>query len=47
VHPIDRIVTIYVLENGSYGKPAMQELIGTSTSVILPAVTIDWALDKG
>ena len=47
VHPIDRIVTIYVLENGSYGKQAMQELIGISTSVILPAVTIDWALETG
>lgn len=47
VHPIDRIVTIYVLENGNYGKPAMQELIDTSTSAILPTVTIDWALDVG
>ena len=47
VHPLDRIVTMYVLENGSYGKPAMQELMGTSTSAILPAVTVDWALDAG
>lgn len=45
VHPTDRIVTIYVLENGSYGKPVMQELSDTTSSAILPAVTIDWSLD--
>ncbi len=43
VHPVDRIVTIYVLENGSYGKPAMQELVNTTSSAILPTVRIDWA----
>ncbi|MBK6998464.1 MAG: Uma2 family endonuclease [Rhodoferax sp.] len=47
VHPVDRIVTIYVLENGSYGKPAMQELVNTSSSVILPAVMVDWTFDEG
>ena len=47
VHPLDRIITIYVMENGSYGKPAMQELVGTSTSATLPAVTVEWALDTG
>ncbi len=46
VHPVDRIVTIYVLENGSYGKPAMQELVNTTSSVILPAVRIDWTLTQ-
>ena len=27
VHPIDKLVIIYLLENGAYGKPALQELL--------------------
>ncbi|HLA34067.1 MAG TPA: Uma2 family endonuclease [Rhodocyclaceae bacterium] len=42
VHPIDNIVTVYVLENGSYGKPTLQELIGTTSSAVLPGVAVDW-----
>jgi Uma2 family endonuclease len=43
VHPTDRIVTIYLLENGAYGKPAVYELQGTTAAVTLPQVVIDWA----
>ena len=43
VHPLDKVVTIYLLENGAYGKPGVQELAGTSTATILPGITIDRA----
>ena len=43
VHPTDRVVTIYLLENGAYGKPAVYELQGTTAAVTLPKVVIDWA----
>jgi Uma2 family endonuclease len=42
VHPVDNLVTIYLLENGVYGKPAMQELVGTTAATILPQAVIDW-----
>lgn len=42
VHPVDRIVSIYLLENGAYGKPIVQELDGTTGAAILPRVVIDW-----
>lgn len=43
VHPADRVVTIYLLENGVYGKPAIFELVGTTAATTLPEVVIDWA----
>ncbi|MCX8086245.1 MAG: Uma2 family endonuclease [Rhodocyclaceae bacterium] len=43
VHPSDRVVTIYLWENGVYGKPAIQELTETTAATILPGVIIDWA----
>ena len=45
VHPTDRILTRYVLENGVYGIPLLQELVGVTASAILPAVVVDWSLD--
>lgn len=42
VHPVDRVLTIYRLEGTEYGKPAVQELGGTTDVAILPGVTIDW-----
>ncbi|MDN5872662.1 MAG: Uma2 family endonuclease [Nitrococcus sp.] len=42
VHPVDRIVTVYELEQGSYGKPRIQELRKTLASVAIEVVTIDW-----
>lgn len=43
VHPMDRVVSIYLLDNGTYGKPVVQELDGTTAVAILPQVVIDWA----
>lgn len=43
VHPTDRVLTVYVLENGAFGMPAIQELIGATPSAILPNVAIEWA----
>lgn len=42
VHPVDLVVTIYRLENGSYGRPAVQELRGRTTCSAC-AVEVDWA----
>ena len=42
VHPVDNVVTIYVLAEGAYGKPEIQECRGTSTSTLLPNLAIDW-----
>jgi Uma2 family endonuclease len=43
VHPVDRIVTIYRLEQGAYGKPEVSELTGETRVTCLPQITIDWA----
>jgi len=42
VHPADKVVTIYLLENGAYGKPALQEMVGSTTTTALPGITIVW-----
>jgi len=42
VHPIDRILSVYVLQDGAYGAPELFELSGRVSSRILPEVTIDW-----
>ncbi|GAB4178280.1 MAG: Uma2 family endonuclease [Rhodocyclaceae bacterium] len=42
VHPTDRIVIIYLLENAAYGRPAVHELTGQLAPAILPHVSIDW-----
>jgi Uma2 family endonuclease len=42
VHPIDRVVTIYRLENGAYGRPAVQELSGRSACSACPGVAVHW-----
>ena len=43
VHPLDKVVTIYLLENSVYGEPAVQELAGTSSATVLPEIAIDGA----
>lgn len=43
VHPVDRIVSIYLLLDGAYGKPAVQELEGSTAAQAVPGVVIDWA----
>ena len=42
VHPVDRVLTIYRLEDGAYGRPAVQELTGQTRSAACPGVEVDW-----
>ncbi|MGH8201165.1 MAG: Uma2 family endonuclease [Steroidobacteraceae bacterium] len=42
VHPGDRTLTAYRLEDGRYGRPAILELRGRTSISAVPGVTIDW-----
>jgi Uma2 family endonuclease len=42
VHPTDRVLTVYRLENGVYGKPDTQLLEGETPVGVLPGVVIAW-----
>jgi len=42
VHPTDRIVIIYWLTDGAYGRPDVFELVGSAVSRVLPELAIDW-----
>jgi len=42
VHPIDRMVTVYRLVDGEYGKPDVFELSGETPVGVLPEVVIQW-----
>jgi Uma2 family endonuclease len=42
VHPTDRILTVYLLQNGEYGKPDIFKLEGSTPVAVLPGVSIDW-----
>jgi len=42
VHPVDRIVTVYRLEDGRYGVPEVREWQGRQTVAAVPGVEIDW-----
>lgn len=42
VHPGDRTVLVYLLENGSYGKPDVQTMEAPTPVHVLPEVLIDW-----
>jgi Uma2 family endonuclease len=42
VHPTDRVLTVYRLENGEYGKPAVYELSGETAVNVLPGCVIQW-----
>ena len=42
VHPIDRMVTVYRLVDGEYGKPDVFELSGETPVGVLPDVVIHW-----
>ena len=46
VHPTDRVLTLYHLENGEYGKPEILELTGVTQVAAVPDVSIDWELLK-
>lgn len=42
IHPADRMLTIYRLEDGRYGRPTIQELKGRTAIKAIPGVLIDW-----
>lgn len=42
VHPIDRILTVYQLQNNEYGKPDLYPLEGLTPVGILPEIVIRW-----
>ena len=43
VHPTDRVVTVYRLQDGAYGRPEISELQGTLAVAVVPNLVIDWA----
>ncbi len=42
IHPLDRVLTVYRLSGGEYGKPDVQELTGETPVGVLPGVVIRW-----
>ena len=42
VHPGDRTLTVYVLDNGQYGRPEIHELKDATPVGVLPGVSIAW-----
>jgi len=42
VHPFDRTLTIYLLEEGRYGRPTILELTGQTQLTAVPGVAVDW-----
>lgn len=42
VHPTDRILTVYRLQNGEYGKPDIFKLEGSTVVAVVPGLSIDW-----
>lgn len=48
VHPVDRVITVYTLQNGQFSPPEIADLAGERSPAILPEVVIRWQpiLDK-
>ena len=42
VRPIDRMITVYRLRDGEYGKPEVLELLGETAVGVLPGVSVSW-----
>jgi len=42
VHPIDRVLTVYRLQDGEYGMPQLSQLEGETAVGILPEIVIRW-----
>ena len=42
IHPTDRTLAIYRLEDGRYGRPTILELKGQTPLTAVPGVSIDW-----
>jgi Uma2 family endonuclease len=44
VHPVDQVLMIYWLDKRVYGKPAIHETRGKTSSTLFPKLEIDWTL---
>ncbi|MBI5329176.1 MAG: Uma2 family endonuclease [Betaproteobacteria bacterium] len=44
LHPTDRLVTVYRLVDGRYGRPEISEMKDSLALGVLPAVTVDWSV---
>lgn len=44
LHPTDRLLTVYRLVDGQYGRPEISEMKGSLKIGVLPDVAIDFAL---
>lgn len=42
IHPMDRMLTIYRLDDGRYGRPTIMEMKGRTAIAAVPGVSIDW-----
>lgn len=42
VHPVDKVLTVYRLENQEYGKPELYELQGSTPIAVLDNLLIAW-----
>ncbi|TAL46711.1 MAG: Uma2 family endonuclease [Methylovulum sp.] len=42
IHPVDRVLTVYRLIDGEYGKPGLYELRGETQVGVLPDIVIRW-----
>ena len=43
IDPVDRTLTVYLLEAGYYGRATVLELKGRTQLTAVPGVTLDWA----
>ena len=43
VHPVDHILTVYVLKDGQYGSPEIADMAGERAPAIFPEIVIRWA----
>ncbi len=42
IHPIDRTLAIYRLEDGRFGRPIYQDLKGQTPLSAVPGISVDW-----
>jgi Uma2 family endonuclease len=42
IHPTDRMLVIFLLEAGAYGRPRLLPLRGQTLLTVVPGITIDW-----
>lgn len=42
VHPTDRVLTVYRLQDGTYGRPLIQHLAGETECAAVPGLRVRW-----